>query len=1092
MPTLTELDLLPYFSDVTLQRGRAYYFGGHATVKSRFREDDAFIVRGTVSGQSASHYQTTALVQVDGRQVLNVDGYCSCPVGSDCKHAVALLWTLIDEGVDLARPLRSDRADREVASWLARLEAAREPAATLEPDPEFPLYCLEPTGQHVLVELRRARWLKKQQWAKGTRLGLHQLPQWSNRLARDAADAIALPLLNALPEVYHQGVPTASLAGPEGVFWLREALKTGRVMIQNERDQPVQPGRERTLTPKWMEQPDGGWKLALVLEDAEQCLVLPTDPPWYLASDAFEAGPIDTPFSAGELLTLLHAPIVPKSQAEETFERLASRFKERLPVPRVGDNIRLDRLEYGRLLLTRHGTADLLNARGLSADWLPEEVRDEPERPRIIVQFCYDGHEYLLDWLDHQETGVVRFEKEGQAYSLVRDLETEDDWLGELLDTGLMEHDILGGEFVQDDWTDTGPEPLFWHLFIERDLPRLRELGWQATFLDDWDTGVELIDGWQGDIVEQEDGDLDLDLYLEHNGQRIPLVPALIAWFDNPLRGEDDELLVELGDDRYARIDRASVQPVLDTLTDLLNRDAVPGDTLRLPPTDVGHLANLDQHGLFTGGEAAREKARRLTRLERIEPVPPPTGLKAELRPYQQLGLNWLQFLREFGFGGILADDMGLGKTIQTLAHLLLEKDAGRLDRPALIIAPTSLLGNWRSEAARFTPDLRCLVHHGNDRIQNAEAWRDADLVITSYALAWRDEALLNEQTWSFVILDEAQAIKNPRTKMAKAIYSLKASHRLCLTGTPLENHLGDIWALMRFLMPGFLGSWQHFNEHYRKPIEKQRDTDRFNALITRLSPFLLRRTKDIVARELPAKTEITQTVELEGPQRALYDSIRATMEKRVKDLLEQKGLASSQIEILDALLKLRQACCDPALVKIDTAKNVEISAKLDWLIPTLTEMVEEGRKVLVFSSFSSMLTRIGQALNSAGIGYSTLTGQTRKRDDAIAAFQDGDAPVFLISLKAGGVGLNLTAADTVIHFDPWWNPQAEAQATDRAYRIGQDKPVFVYKLVAENTVEDRILALQHHKKAMADRLLAGGGDGASLEKEALLGLFEA
>jgi len=1089
MPTLNELDLLPYFSDVTLQRGRAYYFNGRATVKHRFQEDDAYVVRGTVSGQSASHYQTTALVQMDSRQILNVDGYCSCPVGSDCKHAVALLWSLIDEGVDLARPVRDDL---EIPTWLARLEAVREPTVTPYSDPEYPLYCLVPTGHHVLVELRRARWLKKQQWAKGTRLGLHQLPQWTDRLVRDEADTIALPLLNALPEVYHQGVPTASLEGPEGVFWLREALKTGRVMIDSNRAQPVQPGRERSLTTEWVEQPEGGWTLTQKLADAEESLVLPTEPPWYLASDPFETGPIDTPFSASELLVLSHAPTIPESKAEETFERLASRFKDRLPVPRVGDSIRLDRLEYGRLLLTRHGTADLLRARGLTTDWLAGGDFSDPERPRIIVQFCYDGHEYLLDWLDSRSMDVVRFEEGGQSYSLVRDVDTEDEWIGELIEAGLMEDEVLSGEYFQDDWEDDRPEPLYWHLFIESHLPRLRELGWQVTFLDDWDTGVELVDDWRGEILEHDNGDLDLDLYLEHKGQRIPLVPALIAWFDNPLRGEDDQLLVELDDNQYARIDRASVQPVLDTLTDLLNRDVVPGDTLRLPPTDVGHLANLDQHGLFTGGEAARERARRLTQLDRIEPVRPPGSLKAELRPYQQLGLNWLQFLREFGFGGILADDMGLGKTIQTLAHLLLEKDAGRLDRPALIIAPTSLLGNWHSEAARFTPNLRCLVHHGNDRAQNADAWRDADLVITSYALAWRDEALLNEQTWSFVILDEAQAIKNPRTKMAKAIYSLKASHRLCLTGTPLENHLGDIWALMRFLMPGFLGSWQHFNEHYRKPIERQRDPDRFNALITRLSPFLLRRTKDIVARELPAKTEITQTVALEGPQRALYDSIRATMEKRVKDLLKKKGLANSQIEILDALLKLRQACCDPALVKIDAAKNVEVSAKLDWLIPTLTEMVEEGRKVLVFSSFSSMLARIGQALDDADIGYSTLTGQTRKRDQAIAAFQDGDAPVFLISLKAGGVGLNLTAADTVIHFDPWWNPQAESQATDRAYRIGQDKPVFVYKLVAENTVEDRILTMQHHKKAMADRLLAGGGDGARLEKEALLGLFEA
>jgi SNF2 family DNA or RNA helicase len=448
--------------------------------------------------------------------------------------------------------------------------------------------------------------------------------------------------------------------------------------------------------------------------------------------------------------------------------------------------------------------------------------------------------------------------------------------------------------------------------------------------------------------------------------------------------------------------------------------------------------------------------------------------------------------LREYQFNGVLADDMGLGKTVQTLAHLLVEKRSGRLKQPALIIAPTSLMGNWRRETEHFAPELRVLTLHGDDRHARFGEIESNDLVLTTYPLLVRDTDILLAQHYHYVVLDEAQAIKNPATKMAKTVRNLKSNHRLCLTGTPLENHLGEIWSLFDFLMPGFLGNLQTFNRCYRVPIEKQGNVERSNGLAKRIQPFLLRREKSEVASELPPKTEIVHHVELSKEQAQLYESIRVAMDKRVSDAIKRQGLSRSHITILDALLKLRQVCCDPRLVKLERAKKVKCSAKLEWLMEMLPKQLEEGRRILLFSQFTSMLSLIETELKQRGIDYSKLTGQTRKRDDAIQRFREGEVSVFLISLKAGGTGLNLVEADTVIIYDPWWNPAVEAQAIDRAHRIGQDKPVFIYKLVTSNSVEEKMLAMQDKKRALARGIYSKNSDEgmALLNEDSLKELF--
>jgi SNF2 family DNA or RNA helicase len=392
-------------------------------------------------------------------------------------------------------------------------------------------------------------------------------------------------------------------------------------------------------------------------------------------------------------------------------------------------------------------------------------------------------------------------------------------------------------------------------------------------------------------------------------------------------------------------------------------------------------------------------------------------------------------------------------------------------------------MGNWRKEAERFTPSLRTLVLHGADRHSAATNMAAHDVVIAPYSLLQRDRERWQAQAWHLVVLDEAQNIKNANSHAAQVVSELNTRHKLCLSGTPMENHLGELWSLFHFLMPGFLGSQAKFKQLFRTPIEKLGSSEQLAALRQRVTPFMLRRNKSDVATDLPDKQEMISSVELEGKQADLYETIRLTTEKAVRDALANKGLAKSQIQILDALLKLRQVCCDPRLVPVPAAQKVKQSAKLDLLMELLPELLAEGRKVLLFSQFTSMLTLIEEELAKRKLSWVKLTGQSQKRDAIIGQFTSGAVPLFLISLKAGGVGLNLTQADTVIHYDPWWNPAVETQATDRAHRIGQTKQVMVYKLVAQGTIEERILALQERKAALASRLY-GGASSQAVRKE--------
>ncbi|MGZ3450132.1 MAG: DEAD/DEAH box helicase [Polyangiales bacterium] len=542
---------------------------------------------------------------------------------------------------------------------------------------------------------------------------------------------------------------------------------------------------------------------------------------------------------------------------------------------------------------------------------------------------------------------------------------------------------------------------------------------------------------------------------------------------------------VRLEDGSFAKFDAQKVREVLARQAEILS-SAKGG---KIPLSQAGRVQELLQHVSNAQVAAdAKELFQKLSGVEEIVHVKKPRNLKATLRPYQESGLAWLAFLHELGTGGVLADDMGLGKTVQTIALLLhlknerkKKEEAG--EKPgrhlALIVAPTSVVPNWLREIEKFAPSLKAVAWHGADRHEKAEELEDQDIVITSYALMRRDEEQLGKLDLAYAILDEAQQIKNPMSATARAAKKLNAHRRLALTGTPIENRLSEIWSIFDFVSPGLLGDLARFEQRYSTPIDRG-DSKAAARLRSAIHPFTLRRTKEEVAKDLPEKIEIEQAVELAPEQQKLYGQVLQEVRASVLGEIDKVGVAKAQIQILAALTRLRQVACDPRLLGLPRAFTDADSGKVEALRELVQEAYAGGHRALIFSQFTSMLALIKKAMDEDGIKYEYLDGSTKDRLERVERFNhDPTVTVFLISLKAGGMGLNLTGADTVVHFDPWWNPAVEDQATDRAHRIGQTKVVTVYKLVAKGTIEEKILQLAGKKRALVDAVLTEDAGGA-------------
>lgn len=882
-----------------------------------------------------------------------------------------------------------------------------------------------------------------------------------------------------LPQTLRKSRSYARLAGHVGDALLAEILDTAPCFLGGLGGLRLSRGKSHQLNWHWQLEADGSQRLLPSLPAGQRLLRL--DGLWYLDAERAELGHLEAP---AEETAWLDLPPLKHDDSHRLRAALPrSRLAHRVPLPQVFDDMRREDLAPKPVLtlhaLTRHarlaaGTPPLAYAR-LAFDYAGERLPGRGGEP------------------------LVRRVRGGQLVEIVRRRADELSAMEQLERAGLTPG--VDTEGLPWDLADTLPEDAW--LFpgkgyagaLEVNTParwlalraKLETEGYVVEYAPSFP--FEVLEGpvrWYGNATEDaDDHAFDLEIGIEVEGKRHNLLPAVAQALAEhqlnlspvPNEPEDAVWYAPVDDRRRVPVKLKELRGLLAPLAEYLEK---PKKRLHLPRVQAGRLEELVD-ALPAGGELqAPEQLRGFTaRLrdaaDRASDAVP-EGLTVELRPYQREGLRWLNALAEAGVGGVLADDMGLGKTLQLITHLLALKQRGALAQPALIVVPTSLIPNWQAECARFAPSLKVLALHGPQRGGDFSQLGAQDIVLTSYALLPRDVVTLRKQPFALIALDEAQQVKNPRTQARRAVLSLRAPRCICLTGTPLENHLGELWSQVDLAVPGLLGDEGAFRRHYRGPIEKQRDEECQARLNRRLAPFILRRTKSQVASELPPKTEITRRVVLDGRQRELYESLRLSLADELRQVIAQRGIAHSGIVVLDALLKLRQVCCDPRLVKLEAARGVRDSAKFELLMDMLPALLAEGRKVLLFSQFTEMLKLIANELDRRRIPYVTLTGETRDRAEPVKQFQEGDVPLFLLSLKAGGVGLNLTAADTVIHYDPWWNPAAEAQASDRAHRIGQDKPVFVFRLITSNTVEERIEELKLRKAELADAVLEGGG----------------
>lgn len=1079
-------------------------------------EETQWQVIGLVQGSQRRPYQVSVEMEVlPGGEVDVFESRCTCPVGFDCKHGVALALEARQAGlpVSSAQERAAREQEREVQQkdmqllhWIKELERANTQAmapAPLQPKErhEQYLYVLTVSEDPMAVPLLRLQvmtsYVKRDgAWAKPKRLSAQP---GAGQPAYDRAsdfERTLLQLVNALPSwrsastYYYYGSANNDLLcvlpqGSVGLQVLQQAASTGRLLVSAHAqlsDTPLQWGQALALDWTWKSvaapgnagrgasvEAHSSWSLRPVLTVASAKLCL-NNPPLYLDATKAQCGPVDTgSLGSAQLQALCRAPALSSAALKKYHTELAQQLGP-VPLPPVLQSIAriVGQAPVARLHLA------------------PTPAHQQADLGLITAQLCFD-YQGCMGWWLTEPLSVMVDGPQGPVL-LQRDGRAELDAIDRLFALGLQ--GMEGGAFCIPAFESQQP----WLQWADADFAPLREANFVLTIdaaLDGWITHAEALDVRLQPAGDGSEADtspwFDLSLGIEINGQRrniLSLLPDLIdAAAAHPL--DPATGLPALppyvylavpggsGGSGFVRLPTEALRPWLAALLELVGDKLhdFSGDQLRLSRLDALRTSAALGEGIEWQGAAALRALVQSLQGGVLPEVPVPASVQAQLRPYQQQGLNWLQFLRSHGLAGVLADDMGLGKTLQTLAHIQVEKDAGRLTHPALIIAPVSLMGNWQREAARFCPQLRSLVLHGKDRHAVADAITEHDIVIAPYSLLQRDRVRWLAAQWHMVVLDEAQNIKNAHTQAAQVVGQLQTQHRLCLSGTPMENHLGEIWSLFHFLMPGFLGSYKRFTELFRTPIEKQGNTERLAQLRARITPFMLRRTKALVAHELPPKIETVVQVQLSGAQADLYETIRLGMEKTVREALASKGLAKSQITILDALLKLRQVCCDPRLLALDAAKKVNTSAKLEQLMEMLTEMLAEGRRVLLFSQFTTMLTLIEVELKKRQLPWVKLTGQSQKRDQIIERFTSGEVPLFLISLKAGGVGLNLPQADTVIHYDPWWNPAVEQQATDRAHRIGQTQSVWVLKLVAQGTIEERILALQERKAQLAGGL---------------------
>jgi len=1105
-------------------------FAESDNVKNLFKEaDHVYHIIADLKGYPSDN---TELILVHSGGTVQIAGQCDCFGAFPCEHIYALLTLLSKEVAqfdDERGKSTSHRLPMDVAAWLYEVERASPSSAICE-DEERALFQVFSSPSEQKKNARLLYFLSSERFDYGEQYynirfarGAYMGPDKGFKVVSTLSNKPSLTskYLTGLDKrlvdvICSMGMRDGSYGSAytlygEGSFknLMHEILKSGRLMYEEKSvrvgslHQPYTMAPESVSNLGWRELPHGGRQpvvlpyyrkedilstTPLIMLDKEQGCFVPIVFEEYVKPELVEIWAGGPTVNEGHVELVAEKEVVKRTSSlghsiEQVEEEVAPTFELRITKE-------AQRAHYTHLKVALYVNYGAVEAPASKV----KKVLDQHLKGPVMTDENDEGRRRRVAY--HRSAKAERAALRVMNKHLCPYREVSQ-WPGEgFYEFHQREYAANLGEAHEFSplYTPEMPPLAAEAYFYAEVLPHFEQLGWEVTRPEgqappvieelsseygrlehgqgedgiDWfrfDTGLVNTEGQEFSLYEQ------LAAYLEHNEV---IEPSEIG------SGEVTYLEDPMSDGRVYKIPRRIFMELAKKVEDLFLKKGEPLDRLR-----AAKFADDFQIDTSETLRALAELGRKLKSIKEIPAARVPRNLQAELRSYQLEGYRWLQFLHGHQLNGVLADDMGLGKTLQTITHLLAQKNKGA-KHPSLVVAPTSVVSNWKSEVEKFAPKMKVLLLRGAERHEHWGQLGRYDLVITSYALIVRDEERMLEEQFHTVVLDEAQYIKNSKAKVSRVVCKLPSQHRLCLSGTPLENHLGELWSLSRFLMPGLLGDESSFRETYRTPIEKHGERAPQIALSRKVAPLILRRTKEEVVTELPQKTEITTTVTLSQEQTTLYEAIRAAMDEKVRNAIASKGVSQSQIIFLEALMKLRQTCCDPRLLKDGAHKEVP-SAKFKHLTQELLpSLLEEGRKILIFSQFTTMLSLIEEHLKQEKVKYTKLTGATRKRDEAIQYFQEGEAQVFLISLKAGGTGLNLTAADTVIHYDPWWNPAAENQATDRAHRMGQTKPVFVYRLICEGSIEERIQELQKQKSSLADSVLSGSMNKISLDQETL------
>ncbi|MEC8010337.1 MAG: DEAD/DEAH box helicase [Pseudomonadota bacterium] len=1129
--TMHSLDqiLEQYKHSADYKRGVTYFEDAHVGVIQL--DEHGKMIRADVDGSNNQTYSVDIRF-APAKHKLGVPilrGFCNCPVGFNCKHVFATLLTTLDEfddseinqilpmGFDSYEGQPSDLgADASKSMSLGMATAGSAPAmATTAPDgKQTDLQLHSQEGQET-IEGNRVFYILEAD-PETPQLEIHvgsfsaqplvQLMQPVNIQGILSSRGRIPPFANENDRVilqfaHHHSLLNANkrkssirIMGEPGAQILQAASKTNRLFMRDKRQlRQLSPIPDETVQLDWEFNHKYQARVRASLP-AQNILVhpLPTHPPMfaYLPS----VNPKETKNGCiGQLQNLSHEEVI------------SLRAQDWVYLSKTDDGYTLDTSLIDQSLMKLVKPLPKITTQEISP-----EAHMKVKPIKLANGQTFEILEPLFQYGHHVVSGfstlnsILNYASKKVTF-IQRDKAFEQKFMGPLEEKMRSAHQdyyLFNMEYPQTKafWfgnSDAKDYKKKWIQFLSYDIPQLEALGARFDISEKIKFKFETIDddSWFMDLEPEDQGQwFDLSLGFSVDNKNIDLIKVLLEHLgelpslDELAKAEDGaKIPIEFETGRFVFIEAKRLSKIIGTFYELLE----PGTKTKKPKLNNYHASMLqnfandlgEENIEWRGSKKIQALGEMLNQQGAIEPKKPSKNLQATLRGYQEYGLSWMQFLSDFDLNGILADDMGLGKTLQTLSHIQVhiekEKKVKREEPlgPCLIVAPTSVVSNWIKEAAHFTPNLNITEYYGlNRKSINIKKY---DVVVTSYGVLRQDAEMFAQSNLHFIILDEAQAIKNPSSKTATAAKEIPAMHKLCLTGTPIENHLGELWSMFDFLMPGFLGSARRFNKNFRKPIETGGDADQAKRLQARIAPFILRRTKDVVAKDLPPKTEMIHRSQLTGIQKDLYETVRLSVSDTVREAIRKNGLAQSQIVILDAILKLRQICCHPALLSLPEAQNINQSSKLEDLMELVEPLVEEGRSMLIFSSFASMLDIIAKRLDKEKIKYFKLTGKTRNRQALVDAFQAGERPVFLISLKAGGTGLTLTQADTVIHYDPWWNPAVEDQATDRAYRIGQDKPVFVYKMTTESTIEEKMLSLKERKKSIAESIYSTSGDQA-------------